>query len=1300
MKTYTYDEVRSASIEYFNGDELSADVFAGKYALQDLKGNLYELTPVDMHHRLAKEFARIEQKYPNPMLEDEIYELFADWSVVPQGGPMSAIGNPYQVQSLSNCFVIESPHDSYGGILKTDQEQIQIMKRRGGVGFDLSTIRPQGVSVSNAARTTDGIAVFMERYSNSCREVAQAGRRGALMATIDCHHPQVLTFANIKRDRQKVTGANVSVRVTDEFMHAVRDNVDYQQRFPVEKDVKHSVEQNVNAKKVWKEIVSAMRDCSEPGMLFWGTIIDRSPADAYAKYGFKTISTNPCLTGGVKIATADGRGSVPIKQLADEGRDVPVYAYCENTGKLVVRTMRNPRLTGENVPVFKVTIEGNHSFKATGNHVMIMRDGARKRVDELVSGDQLMISKRIERTLVEMNASVRSTNPSHYVMIENHKGSCCEHRMIWEYYHGKIPVGHVIHHRNFDSKDNRVANLRCMGYLDHQELHASCMRGENNPIFKIKADPKRFAEYRLKLSTSLSGNNNPRAYNDVLSDDIRRHVLKQTKEIGRRMSRSEWYSYAKVNGMPQSFSSWRRIELGSFYDLSLWAANELGFKNVALDPRTQRVFVDAIEQGYDVDVINDEVCVNRMCEWCGEEFMNSWGHREIAFCSRSCSNFYANRKAGGNEARKTSLQVMHLKNAEQSRKAILDCYTELRFKLNRTPTQDELRALCKERGNSYRTGTKHGFKNFADIKQYATLHNHRVVSVEPCGNEDVYNGTVDEEHNYCFGGWDLGNNEKLQVHSQNCGEVPLSAFDSCRLLLINLCKFVIDPFTSNARFDYESFASTSQKAQRLMDDLIDLECEAIDLIIKKIKSDPEPIEVKQIELNLWYKIKKSASDGRRTGLGITALGDVFAYMCQAYGSDESIALTEKIYRSLAVNSYKSSVLMAATRGAFPVYSYEVEKDRPFIMQIMDADPELKLLYQQHGRRNIANTTTPPAGSTSILTQTTSGCEPVLFIKARRKRKINPSDKQARVDEIDKMGDKWQYYDVLHPGVTKWAKVTGETDLTKSPYHMSTVEDIDWMKRIDVQAAAQKWVCHGISSTINLPRDVSVETVEKLCWHAWETGCKGITIYRIGSRDAVIVKEHDQYVQPSEIIETHAPKRPRELPCDIHRASVQGSSYLVLVGTFEGKPYEVFAGLQEHVEVPKKFKQGVLIKNGKNKEGFVTYNLKIPVGDDEELLFKDIVNLFDNPMHGVLTRTISLSLRHGIPIQYVIEQLQKDKRSDVTSFSRCIARVLSKEYIADGTKVTIEKTCDQCGSTQLQYQAGCVTCVGCGWSKCG
>lgn len=860
MKTYTYNEAYEASLEYFGGDELAASVFVSKYALRDSTGNILEKTPSDMHLRLAREFARIEAKYPNPLSEKEIFCLLADvehvgvserdglsleqlasksrgfGAVVPQGSPMSAMGNPYKLQSLSNCFVIDSPQDSYGGILFTDQEQAQIMKRRGGVGFDVSTIRPKGLATANAAGTTDGIGVFMERFSNTCREVAQGGRRGALMLTISVMHPEVETFINIKRDLKKVTGANISVRLTDEFMNAVKNDEDFTLRWPVDKTVEEAkVTKVVRARELWNQVIDAAWTSAEPGLLFWDTVKKMTPTQAYESVGYGNVSTNPCA------------------------------------------------------------------------------------------------------------------------------------------------------------------------------------------------------------------------------------------------------------------------------------------------------------------------------------------------------------------------------------------------------------------------------------------------------------------------------------------ELILSPYDSCRLLLINLTKFVKDAFLPTASFDFDRFKTVSSQAQKLMDDLVDLEIEAVDSILAKIEADPESPAVKRAEVELWQKIKKAASGARRTGLGITGIGDALASVNVVYGSQESVDKTEEIYKTLALSAYRSSVEMARDRGSFPVYDWQMENDSPFLQRIMATDKSLFGDWTKYGRRNIALTTTAPAGSVSCLTQTTSGIEPAYLLSYTRRKKINPNDSVSRVDFVDQLGDKWQEYKVYHHGFKKWMDATGKTDeqISESPYWKATSNDVDWTMSVKLQAAAQKWVCHAISKTCNLPNDVTREVVADVYMTAWEAGCKGFTVYRDGCRTGVLVqdppKEEKKTVddQPETMVENHAPKRPKELPCDIHRINVKGSegqeSYLVLVGRLDEKPYEIFCGLSSHVEVPKKAKVGTLIKNGK-KDGVATYNLQIPVGDDDQLAFKDIVELFSNPRHGAFTRTLSLSLRHGVPVQYIVEQLQKDKHSDMQSFSRVLARVL-KGYIPDGVKSTSDKVCPECSSSSLVYKEGCVTCSSCGWSRC-
>lgn len=821
---YTQQEVLEASREYFDGDDLAADVCT-KYLLRNSNDEFLEKTPDDMHHRLAGEFARIEKKYPNPMSKDEIYELFRNFKdVVPQGSPMAAIGNDHQLQSLSNCFVIASPADSYGGILLADQEQVQIMKRRGGVGFDISPIRPQGTTTSNAARTTDGIGVFMERFSNSCREVAQKGRRGALMITIDCRHPEIETFINIKRDLAKITGANISIRFTDEFMKAVVKKEGFTLRWPVEsKPSDAKITKDVWANEIWDKFIESAWAAAEPGALFWDTVTKNTPADIYSDFGFASESTNPC------------------------------------------------------------------------------------------------------------------------------------------------------------------------------------------------------------------------------------------------------------------------------------------------------------------------------------------------------------------------------------------------------------------------------------------------------------------------------------------GELVLCPYDSCRLMVINLASFVRQPFSDCPIFEFGRLHEVAVKAQRLMDDLVDLELEAIDKILNKIKKDNQPDNVKQVEFDLWTKIRVKCEQGRRTGLGITALGDALAMMNLTYGSARSVKWTGKIYKALAVGAHTSSCILAEERGTFPIFDFNLEKDHTYLRRIMKAcGPEVEEMWRSTGRRNIALTTTAPVGSGSTMTQTTSGIESSFLLKYKRRRKLVPGDNR-KPDFVDEMGDKWQEYTVYHHNFKKWMDVTGEENVEDSPYWKATSNDVDWLRSVEIQAAAQKWIDHSLSKTCNLPSDATKELVSDAYLAAWKSGCKGFTVYRDGCRAGVLVSAEEKKQKE----EKSAIKRPKSLPCDIRRLNVKGTeglteSWLVLVGMRDGKPYEVFCGMAEQIEVPKKTKSGILIKNGK-KAGVVTYNLEVPIGEDDEIIFRDVVNLFANPTQGAFTRTLSLALRHEIPIQFIVEQIQKEKSDDMFSFSKCLARVL-KTYIPDGTKTAI-KSCDHCGSSALAYLEGCVTCKSCGSSKC-
>jgi ribonucleoside-diphosphate reductase alpha chain len=829
--TYNYEESLSSSIAYFDGDELAASTFLNKYALKDEKQQLLEKTPADMHHRLARELSRVEHgKFSNPLGEDEIFALLDGFKkIVPQGSPMYGIGNRYQYISLSNCYVVDPPLDSYGGICKTDQQLVQISKRRGGNGTDVSLLRPRATATHNAARTSTGIGPFMERFSNSIREVGQEGRRGALMLTISVHHPEIETFATIKNDDKKVTGANISIRLTDEFLNAVEKDEEYELRWPCTPEDAETlnvpfrkVNRKVRARDIWKKIINSAWSRAEPGLLFWDNILRESIPDCYAKQGFRTVSTNPC------------------------------------------------------------------------------------------------------------------------------------------------------------------------------------------------------------------------------------------------------------------------------------------------------------------------------------------------------------------------------------------------------------------------------------------------------------------------------------------SEIPLSVLDSCRLLLLNLMGYVQNPFTPNAKFDFANFYKDAQIAQRLMDDIVDLELECIDRILSKIDEDPEPADTKKLELDLWHGIQKACVNGRRTGTGITALGDALAALGVKYGSDESIEVTEKIYRVLKFGAYRSSVDMAKDLSPFPIWNNDLEKDNPFLKRIESESIDLgdetvtgeSLMndMQQYGRRNIALLTTAPAGTVSMLTRTSSGIEPVFMLGYVRRRKINANDATAKVDFVDNLGDKWTEFTVYHPTVSQWMKVTGETDVAKSPWYGCCAEDLDWKQRVILQAKANSHVDHAISSTINLPESVAEERVAEIYETAWKYGCKGITVYRNNCRTGVLVQKKEKEVKTDGISKTDAPRRPKSLPCDVHHVKVKGQEYFVLVGLFgENEPYEVFAG--KNGQIAKSVKNGTLEKMARGR-----YQATF----DDKNVFENVSDHCDD-MEEAICRLTSTSLRHGADIAFIVHQLEKIPGGDMHAFYKAMSRTL-KKYIKEGQKVTGEN-CGECGASSLIRAEGCVRCASCGWTKC-
>ena len=843
-QTYSYDEAYEASLQYFKGDELAARVWVNKYAVKDSFGNIYEKSPEDMHWRLANEVARIEAKYPNALSAEELFGLFDHFKyIVPQGSPMTGIGNDFQVASLSNCFVIglDGSADSYGAIIRIDEEQVQLMKRRGGVGHDLSHIRPKGSPVKNSALTSTGLVPFMERYSNSTREVAQDGRRGALMLSVSIKHPDSESFIDAKMTEGKVTGANVSVKLDDEFMKAAVENRMYTQQYPIDSPTPQ-FSKEINASDLWKKIVHNAWKSAEPGVLFWDTIIRESVPDCYADLGFRTVSTNPC------------------------------------------------------------------------------------------------------------------------------------------------------------------------------------------------------------------------------------------------------------------------------------------------------------------------------------------------------------------------------------------------------------------------------------------------------------------------------------------GEIPLCPYDSCRLLAINLYSYVVNPFTPEAYFDFELFKKHVAIAQRIMDDIIDLELEKIERIMEKIDSDPESEEVKGSERHLWEKIYRKSSIGRRTGVGITAEGDMLAAMGLRYGTEEATEFSENVHKIVALEAYRSSINMAKERGAFEIYDAKREENNPFINRLREADPSLYEEMKQYGRRNIACLTIAPTGTTSLMTQTTSGIEPVFMPVYKRRRKVNPNDENVHIDFVDETGDAFEEYTVFHHKFLTWMQVNGydpdkrytqdEIDalVAKSPYYKATSNDVDWLMKVKMQGRIQKWVDHSISVTINLPNNVDEELVNRLYVEAWRSGCKGCTVYRDGSRAGVLIsakkkegKEEECHCKPPQVVET----RPRVLEADVVRFQNNKEKWVAFVGLLDGRPYEIFTGLQDDDEgilLPKSVTTGRIIKNY-DEEGNKRYDFQFENKRGYKMTIEGLSEKF-NKEYWNYAKLISGVLRYRMPIEQVIKlvgSLQLDSEH-INTWKNGVERAL-KKYVQDGTEARGVK-CPNCGNETLVYQEGCLICKTCGSSRCG
>ncbi len=1307
MKKYTREEVFENAIKYFKNDVLATDVWINKYSLKDSEGNIYELTPDDMHKRLSSELSRIENKYPNPLSEEKIFSLLKDFKyIVPQGGPMSGIGNKLQTVSLSNCFVVGNTSDSYGGIMLTDQEQVQLMKRRGGVGHDLSHIRPKGTPVKNSALTSTGIVPFMERYSNSTREVAQDGRRGALMLSISIKHPDAEYFIDAKMTEGKVTGANVSVRLDDDFMNCVIEGKPYTQQYPIDSD-NPKFTREIDAQKLWKKIIHNAWKSAEPGLMFWDTISREAIPDCYKEFGFKTVSTNPCSVGDTLVSVADGRNFVSIKQLAEEGKDIPVYSL-DNNGKLVIRTMRNPRITGYNKQIYKVTLEGGHTIRVTGNHKFRLKDGSYVETKDLKFGDSLHILTKYQSSIEEIFPSSNSRSSDYYWLNNGEfKSNKSEHRFIYEQLNNtKIETGNVIHHRDFNSLNNNLNNLNLMTKEEHDKYHSEFIKGEKNPYHKMSDEWKfNFASHKGETNSNFSG---------ISNDEIKNHAILLTKKLNRRFSKKDWIEYAKEYNLPQYFSDCRKFNV---ILLSKLVASELNIEFIHNDPRLVKSYQNALNNNYNTKIEDNIVFVEKICENCNKPFWIDYQRREISFCSHECALNHINTNGNIKNKRSKSINDTYNNKGQDNKYNQLKIFKDLEFKLNRAPLLKEWEENCKNNNIPYRLNTKYGFKSFSELKNESEYFNHKVISVELDGFEDVYNGTVDEFHNFFSGGFQeltkSGKPKYLSINQLQCGEIPLNPYDSCRLLAINLYSYVENPFTKDAKFNFELFEEHSIYAQRFMDDIVDLEIEKIDEILEKIKTDPEPEHIKKVETELWIKIKEKAIQGRRTGLGITSEGDMLAALNLVYGTDEATDFSIKVHKSLAVSAYKSSIIMAKERGSFEVWNFVTEKNNPFVKRIMnELSDDFINMWKSTGRRNIALLTIAPTGSVSLMTQTTSGIEPLFLPYYTRRRKINPNDKNVKVSFVDEVGDSWEEYNVFHPKFKVWCEINGynvselekmkssnlEKIVMESPYYKATSNDVDWVAKVKMQGEVQKWIDHSISVTVNLPNEVPEDVVSKVYEMGWKSGCKGITVYRDGSRSGVLISKKDK--KANIFSENNAPKRPKSLPCDIMRFTNKGEKWIGFLGLYENRPYEVFTGLQEAVNIPTYVVSAEIIKErAAEKDGHSRYDVRWIDKDGYQQEFRGLSRAFNREFWNI-GRLVSGLLRHGMPlpnIMTLMDKLDMGESENISSWKNGVKRMI-KKFIKDGTKAKGQE-CPSCHSINLVYKEGCITCLDCTWSKC-
>jgi ribonucleoside-diphosphate reductase alpha chain len=1212
-KKYTFEEAFDSTKHYFYNNELAANVWCDKYAMRDKEGLFLEKTPDDMHDRLASEFARIDsEKYGLDYNERfALYRAAIDHfgRVVPQGSPMAAVGNTQQIMSASNCVVVEPPEDSIAGIMKTGKELAQLYKRRCGCGTDLSGLRPDGFHVNNAARTTSGAWSFADYYSYITRMIGQSGRRGALMLTLNVHHPDVEKFARMKADLKKVTGANVSIRLSDEFLQAVEDGATYEQRWPCEDDVEPIWTKQVDAKQVWNTIIETATATAEPGLIFWDKITDRLPAHSYPQ--FKTRSTNPCLTDDTWVLTT--KGPQQIKNLL--GKRFNAYV----DGKIYPSTNKGFFSSGTKT-VYRVKTNNGYIVDCTDNHSL-----------KKVTGKT---QYKVSTTWAELKDLVIGDE----ICLQNQRG------VSWAG-EGTFDEGYLL--------GQLLGDGTFGGFSEESETKSPYAKlsfwGEAKKQMKEAALA---LTRRSILTRSDLGSGKEITENEIKYDRV------SFSSVGLKKLADRWgiqrYKVVKNELLEKSSSDFHRGLVAGYFDAD---GSVQGTQQKGVSARISSNNLDNLRM------------IQRMLSRLG-----------------IISSIYENRRDAGLRLLPDGKGGKKLYGCKAMHEIVVSNDNLFTFKeLIKFKEPEKIETLNSRLSDYRRMPNRERFTDY-------------IIEIEELEEKPVYDCTIELANYFDANG--------ISVH--NCSEIALSSYDSCRLISLNLTGFVRNAFTAAATFDLEGFKDDVRLSMQMIDNLIDIELELIEKIQGVCSTDDER--------ELWQKLWQAGHDGRRTGLGTHGLGDMLAQIGIKYDSQEALDFADRLYETLRDTSYATSIDLAEIRGPFPAFDWDLEKDNEYIRDLPEA---LRRRMAVYGRRNISILTQAPTGSVSIVSKcgefsrynVSSGVEPVFRNKFTRRKKINAGDIHTRVDYTDDLGDTWQNFEVYHGNILNYfekahgadlADLTGGdtqktlTELMKLlPDHFVTSDQVDWKFRVGLQGKEQHWIDHSISSTINLPRGTTSDVVGDIYLSSWRAGLKGVTVYVDGSRDGVLITKEDDKINPNirpeKIVRIQSPKRPKEMPCDIHQHQVRGEKWTALVGLLDGEPYEMFGGYSNAIHLPKKYTKGTLKRRSRGK-----YDLIIPVGDGEELIIRDVVGTFNDDDIGWTTRLMSTALRHGTPIPFLTEQLGKS--GNITSFSRVLSRVL-KKYIPDGEKVKTNVECGRgCDSPEFMYSEGCISCV-CGWTKC-